>query len=244
MKNLISRIDKSKMDSSDTKISPESNTPNRNTLEINTQNSKFKNNKSVPFEFIDSDAGFNVENDEISDSLLGLGDDPNYRALESKPRHYFDVSNNNKSENDEEYDISEQEYDYDDYNYKQISSNFDSPKFKAAKVENSKKLDKSNYRFESINEGTEFNSEIVDKKSLDSVINHQSAMNDINLQNNLTPVVLVSCLVGSGLFLVLIVYFFTVLRKQKRKSGSAHQRLDDSVNSSHEDEEKSAENLI
>jgi len=246
MNNLIARMDKSKMDSSDTKISPDNNTPNSNTLD--TQNSKSKNNKSVPFEFIDSDAGFNVENDEIPDSLLGLGDDPNYRALESKPRHYFDVSNNNKIENDEEYDISEQEYDYDDYDYKQISMKSDnSPKFKAAIVENSKKLSKSNVGFESIDET--FNSEIVDKKSLDSVIDQQSRMNDeiqndINLQKNKTPIVLMSCLVGSSLFLVLIVYFFVVLRKQKRKSGSAHQRLDDSVNSSHEDEEKSAEKLI
>lgn len=84
----------------------------------------------------------------------------------------------------------------------------------------------------------------MDKKSLDSVINQQSETADIDLHKNQTPTILVSCMIGSGLFLVLIVYYFTVLWKQKRKSGSAHQRLDDSVNSSHEDEEKSAENLI
>lgn len=114
-------MDKSKMDNLDPntanihtpnsqKNKPKNNQPKNNQPKNNQHKNSQPTNVQLPYEFIDSDAGFNVENDEIPDSLLGLGDDPNYRALESKPRHYFDVSNNNKSENDEEYDISEQEY--------------------------------------------------------------------------------------------------------------------------------------
>ena len=94
MKNLISRMDKSKMDNLDPntanihtpnsqKSKPKNNQPKNNQHKNNQhENNQHKNsqptNVELPYEFIDSDAGFNVENDEIPDSLLGLGDDPNY----------------------------------------------------------------------------------------------------------------------------------------------------------------------
>ena len=84
MKNLISRMDKSKMDNSDPNTAnihtpnSQKNKPKNNQPKNNQHKNSQPTNVQLPYEFIDSDAGFNVENDEIPDSLLGLGDDPNY----------------------------------------------------------------------------------------------------------------------------------------------------------------------
>lgn len=190
---------------------------------------KFKNSdmydkKDKPF-VIDDNVGFDVSNDEISAEDLGLSNS-DYQAHESATRVYWDVASNNKDEIYEEEDLSDEEYDEIDDIDSEMVSNTDNLPIED-QIDTSKFLADKNI-IES--------SELLDKKSLDSTTNYSpktTSENDTSFfQLSNLFFLLTSSVIGVVVILGLIIYFYTVFKRQKHGTNRSHRRLEDSVNSS------------